>query len=181
MSVVPAQGTTTNLRGYSHASGHQIQRHQCVNECPLPQSVFSMQRIGNHKLYCGFFLSEKSHALLTTCKSKLIFLISCSFNYSFDSYRLLTFLQVDDCFLKTYICGLSYIFWMHWYLAVRAKKPPLLAVSLKWYIVLPLSMWDALNKTKGEAETTEAFAAFSRFGLVSQKGPAFKKWSPCPS
>lgn len=33
-SVVPAQGTKTNLRGCSHASGHWIQKHQCVNECP---------------------------------------------------------------------------------------------------------------------------------------------------
>lgn len=44
--VVLAQGTTTNLRGCSHASDHRIQRHQCVNDRP-PTLLLFMGRPGN--------------------------------------------------------------------------------------------------------------------------------------
>lgn len=48
--VVPAQGTTTNLRGCSHVSGRRIQRPQRVSEWP-PALLSLVGWPGNHKLH----------------------------------------------------------------------------------------------------------------------------------
>lgn len=187
--VVPAQGTTTNLRGCSHASGQRIQRHQCVNERP-PTLLSFTGRPGNHKLYCWFCVCERQ----TLCLD-----MSGGSKNESDSGRpdqlLLLILRgvlvwrsselVNSIFMQClYPSGtkklarrLSRVYWMHHYSSENTSEAPPQWSDILFHSCHSEVLW-IKAEVRRQQNSLEHF--FSSLGFVSEKKPPSQTPSLCP-